>query len=92
MYQEALNSYMDGAVIKASWVYKHPLWHNHLVNGKEKRIQEIVYTDPKGVVVMDSSKRGEEHRLTMFIGADETKKFDQQGEERQRRMANQLLT
>ncbi|QDI90766.1 FAD-binding protein [Salicibibacter halophilus] len=91
-YQEALNSYTDGAIIKASWVYRQPFWHNHLVNGEVKRIQEIIYTDPKGVVVMDSSKKGEEHRLTMFIGADEAKKLDQEGEEHQRRMANQLLT
>lgn len=91
-YREALNSYTDGAIIKASWVYKQPFWHNHLVNSEKKRIQEVIYTDPTGVAVMDSSKKGEDHRLTMFIGAEEAKKLDQEGEERQRQIATQLLT
>ncbi|MCE7792893.1 FAD-dependent oxidoreductase [Salipaludibacillus sp. CUR1] len=69
-YRRALNSYKNGAIIKTTWVYDHPFWHDYEVEGQNRGIMDVVYTDPQGVTVSDSSKEGGEHRLTMFIGAN----------------------
>lgn len=72
-FGSALDSYLDGAVIKLTFVYDDDFWRHHKVNGKEKKVFGVIYVGNEGVNVMDSSKGDDENRLTMFIGGDKAK-------------------
>ncbi|MCC5894175.1 MAG: FAD-dependent oxidoreductase [Alkalibacterium sp.] len=72
-FGSALNSFLDGAVIKLTFVYADDFWRHHEVNGKEKKVFGVIYVGNEGVNVMDSSKGDDENRLTMFIGGDKAK-------------------
>ncbi|KGA95948.1 hypothetical protein AJ85_19620 [Alkalihalobacillus alcalophilus ATCC 27647 = CGMCC 1.3604] len=74
-FEKALYSYSDGAIIKMTWAYKKPFWHEYVVEGELKRLKGVIYTESQGVSVIDSSKVGDESRLTMFIGADIAKRL-----------------
>ncbi|WP_026690850.1 flavin monoamine oxidase family protein [Alteribacter aurantiacus] len=69
-YRQALDSYVDGSIIKTTWVYDSPFWHDYEVKGQGKGVHDVVFTEPQGVTVVDSSKEGGEYCLTMFIGAN----------------------
>lgn len=72
-FGRALDSYLDGSVIKLTFVYADNFWSHHKVNGKEKKVFGVIYVGNEGVNVMDSSKGEDENRLTMFIGGDKAK-------------------
>lgn len=68
-FREALESYVNGSIIKITWQYEEAFWTKLDINGEEKAVSEVIYTNPDGVTVIDSSMRGVNARLTMFIGA-----------------------
>jgi monoamine oxidase len=68
-YRKALDSYVDGTIIKTTWVFDDPFWHEYEVQGQARGVHDVVFTDPQGVTVIESSKVGGQYRLTMFIGA-----------------------
>lgn len=72
-FGSALDSFLDGAVIKLTFVYDNDFWRHHEVNGAEKKVFGVIYVGNEGVNVMDSSKGDDENRLTMFIGGDKAK-------------------
>ncbi|MCC5890510.1 MAG: FAD-dependent oxidoreductase [Alkalibacterium sp.] len=74
-FKSALDSFVDGAVIKLTYVYDDDFWRHHSVKGREKTIFGVIYVSNEGVNVMDSSKGDEENRLTMFIGGDKAKEL-----------------
>ncbi|MFE8697395.1 flavin monoamine oxidase family protein [Cytobacillus sp. FJAT-53684] len=90
-FQEALNSYTDGAIIKITWVYEKAFWHRYLVEEKVKRLKGVIYTNPEGIAVVDSSKAEEESRLTMFIGADIAKMLAKRDKAQRLEFALRLL-
>lgn len=59
----ALQSYVDGAIIKITWIYPRKFWQD------KQPLNGVIYTSVPGVSVVDSSKKKEDARLTMFIGA-----------------------
>ena len=70
-FQDALESYLSGAVIKVSWMYDKPFWHHYKTDEGEIAINTIIFTDHEGMVVADSTREGDEKsRLTAFIGGD----------------------
>ncbi|KMK77832.1 flavin monoamine oxidase family protein [Alkalihalobacillus pseudalcaliphilus] len=69
-YSAAINSYGDGAVIKITWSYEEPFWHHYDSGGQVRRLSGVIFTNPSGVSIIDSTIVGEVYRLTMFIGAD----------------------
>ncbi|UTR10043.1 FAD-dependent oxidoreductase [Evansella sp. LMS18] len=68
--ENALKSFKDGAVIKITWVFEEAFWRSFSVQNEVHRLKEIIYSEPEGITVSDSSKSGDENRLTMFIGGD----------------------
>ncbi|SER90667.1 flavin monoamine oxidase family protein [Salisediminibacterium halotolerans] len=91
LYRQALNSYLNGSIIKTTWVYDDPFWYDYDLNGDKEAIMDVVYTDPSGVTVVDSSKQGDGYRLTMFIGADAAKDIAKQSRREQMETALNLL-
>ncbi|SFB99484.1 Monoamine oxidase [Alkalibacterium subtropicum] len=69
-YRPYLDSYTDGAVIKMTFVYDKPFWRESAVKGKQKSIYGVVYSAHEGVNLMDSSIKGGENRLTLYIGGE----------------------
>jgi len=65
----ALQSYVDGAIIKITWLYPRKFWQD------KQPLHAVIYTSVPGVSVMDSSKKQEDARLTMFIGAGAAQEF-----------------
>ncbi|WP_083935547.1 flavin monoamine oxidase family protein [Paenibacillus ginsengihumi] len=90
-FHQAFNSYTDGATIKITWVYPKAFWHEYLLEGATKRVKGVIFTDPMGITVVDSSKIHEESRLTMFIGADTAKQLAKENKERRIAFAIKLL-
>ncbi|WP_368504156.1 flavin monoamine oxidase family protein [Alkalihalophilus sp. As8PL] len=68
-YRKALDSYLDGSIIKTTWVFDDPFWHEYKVQSQARGVHDVVFTDPQGVTVIESSKVGGQYRLTMYIGA-----------------------
>ncbi len=69
-FMPALRSYLDGAIIKITWLYPRKFWQD------KQLLHGIIYTSVPGVSVVDSSKKQEDARLTMFIGAQIAQEFD----------------
>lgn len=65
----ALQSYVDGAIIKITWLYPRKFWQD------KQPLHGVIYTSVPGVSVVDSSKKQEDARLTMFIGAGAAQEF-----------------
>ena len=65
----ALQSYVDGAIIKITWLYPRKFWQD------KQPLHGVIYTSVPGVAVVDSSKKQEDARLTMFIGAGAAQEF-----------------
>lgn len=74
-FKSALDSFIDGAVIKLTYVYDDDFWRHYAIKGREKKVFGVIYVGNEGVNVMDSSKGDEENRLTMFIGGDKAKEL-----------------
>ncbi|GEN50916.1 flavin monoamine oxidase family protein [Alkalibacterium pelagium] len=72
-FRESLDSFLDGSVIKLTFLYDEDFWRHHKVGGKEKKVFGVIYVGNEGVNVMDSSNGEDENRLTMFIGGDKAK-------------------
>lgn len=68
-FAPALQSYMDGAIIKITWLYPRKFWRD------KQPLNGVIYTSMPGVSVVDSSKKQEDARLTMFIGAGAALEF-----------------
>lgn len=68
-FMPALQSYVDGAIIKITWLYPRKFWQD------EQPLHGIIYTSVPGVSIVDSSKKMEDSRLTMFIGAEAAQEF-----------------
>ncbi|SDJ06103.1 flavin monoamine oxidase family protein [Natribacillus halophilus] len=91
-YRQALNSYTDGAIIKTTWVFQNAFWHYYAIDGETKHVGGIVFTDPQGITVADSSKIGDaEVRLTMFIGAGLARNLAKEDEIQRKEIATELL-
>lgn len=69
-FQPALNSFIDGAVIKLTFTYEEPFWREITINGEKKKLFGVLFGEEEGVNVMESSKKLGENRLTMFVGGD----------------------
>lgn len=69
-FYPALNSFIDGAVIKLTFTYEEPFWREIMINGEKKKLFGILFGEEEGVNVMESSKKLGKNRLTMFIGGD----------------------
>ncbi|QKS72116.1 FAD-dependent oxidoreductase [Paenalkalicoccus suaedae] len=69
-FKQALDSYINGSIIKITWEYETPFWEE--LKGRDEVIHmaEATFTTPQGISVQDTSARGINNRLTMFIGAD----------------------
>lgn len=80
-FREALESYVNGSIIKITWQYEEAFWTNLDINGEEQAVSEVIYTNPDGVTVIDSSMRGLNARLTMFIGAATAESMATESEE-----------
>lgn len=78
-FKEALESFIEGSIIKITWQFDKPFWHHTHVQGQEVKVKEILYTKYEGIGVVDSS-RGKDYRLTMFIGADLAKQLAKEDE------------
>lgn len=76
-FASSLKSFIDGAVIKFTFVYDDDFWRHYSIKGREKKVFGIVYVGNEGVNVMDSSKGDQENRLTMFVGGDKAKELFQ---------------
>ncbi|WP_423188426.1 flavin monoamine oxidase family protein [Alkalibacterium sp. f15] len=74
-YDRYLKSYVDGAVIKMTFVYDDPFWREQAIKGKKRTVYGVIYAANEGVNVMDSSKAEGENRLTLFIGGDKAKEL-----------------
>lgn len=74
-YDRYLKSYVDGAVIKMTFVYDQPFWHEQMIKGKKKEVYGVIYSANEGVNLMDSSKEDGENCLTLFIGGDKAKEL-----------------
>lgn len=74
-YSKYLNSYIDGAVIKMTFVYDHAFWREQDIKGKKRSVYGVIYAANEGVNLMDSSKVEGENRLTLFIGGDKAKEL-----------------
>ncbi|MFO8069005.1 MAG: FAD-dependent oxidoreductase [Alkalibacterium sp.] len=74
-YDRYLKSYIDGAVIKMTFVYDNPFWREQAIKGKKKPVYGVIYAANEGVNLIDSSITGGENRLTLFIGGDKAKEF-----------------
>ena len=74
-YDRYLNSYVDGAVIKMTFVYDTPFWRDKPIKGKKRPVYGVIYAGSEGVNLMDSSKEEGENRLTLFIGGDKAKEL-----------------
>lgn len=74
-FKSAMDSFIDGAVIKFTYVYDNDFWRHYSIKGREKKVFGVIYVGNEGVNVMDSSKGDEENRLTMFIGGDKAKEL-----------------
>ncbi|WP_274307490.1 flavin monoamine oxidase family protein [Solibacillus daqui] len=68
-FMPALQSYVDGAIIKITWLYPQKFWQD------KQPLNGVIYTSVPGVSVVDSSKKQEDARLTMFIGAEAAHEF-----------------
>ncbi|AMD01420.1 flavin monoamine oxidase family protein [Halomonas chromatireducens] len=65
----ALESYIPGAMIKTTFVYRDAYWRQPADWHGGQPIREVVCIDPMGVTLTDTSRVGEdEARLTMFTG------------------------
>lgn len=74
-YDRYLDSYVDGAVIKMTFVYGTPFWREKTIKGKKRPVYGVIYSASEGVNLMDSSKEEGENRLTLFIGGDKAKEL-----------------
>ncbi|EXJ23051.1 Amine oxidase [flavin-containing] A [Alkalibacterium sp. AK22] len=74
-FEEALSSYIDGAVIKMTLVYDDDFWRHKKVRGKERKIFGVIYAGNEGVNLMDASQPEGENRLTLFIGGDKAREL-----------------
>ncbi|WP_099305699.1 flavin monoamine oxidase family protein [Bacillus sp. Marseille-P3800] len=91
-FQDALKSYSNGAVIKIQFVYDHRFWHQVTFNGGKMRIGSMIWTDPKGISVMDSSKKNENYGvLTMFIGGEKAEQLKNATRDELLAIASRLL-
>ena len=68
-FELALQSYVNGAIIKITWLYPRKFWQD------KQPLNGVIYTSVPGVSVVDSSKKQEDARLTMFIGAGAAQEF-----------------
>ncbi|KMY52107.1 flavin monoamine oxidase family protein [Peribacillus loiseleuriae] len=68
-FMPALQSYVNGAIIKITWLYPRKFWQD------KQPLHGVIYTSVPGVSVVDSSKKQEDARLTMFIGAGTAQEF-----------------
>ncbi|PSL46947.1 flavin-dependent amine oxidoreductase [Salsuginibacillus halophilus] len=91
-FREALESYINGAIIKITWDYTAPFWEKAIGNEKTQAVREVIYTDPEGVTVTDASARGNNNRLTMFIGAGKAVELNRHSEEEIMEQAASWLT
>lgn len=91
-YQRALNSFIDGAVIKITLSYKEAFWRHFSIHGEEKTLFGVLFADQEGVNVMESSKVAGESRLTMFIGGDKAKTLSETSPEAREQFAVDCLT
>ncbi|NJP39060.1 flavin monoamine oxidase family protein [Alkalicoccus luteus] len=91
-YEEALHSYVNGSIIKITWEYNEAFWTQMEVEGEETSVAEVIYTNPDGVNVIDSSMRGKNARLTMFIGAATAESMATEEEDRMLEEAESWLT
>lgn len=73
-FKKALDSYIEGAIIKITWQFDRPFWHQTNIEGKNVKVKEITFTQREGISIVDSS-RDDDFRLTMFIGADLAKQL-----------------
>ncbi|WP_172954362.1 FAD-dependent oxidoreductase [Solibacillus sp. R5-41] len=68
-FMPALKSYVDGAIIKITWLYPQKFWQD------KQRLHGVIYSSVPGISVVDSSKKKKDARLTMFIGAAIAEEF-----------------
>lgn len=54
--ENALKSFKDGAVIKITWVFEEAFWRSFSVQDEVHRLKEVIYSEPEGINVSDSSK------------------------------------
>jgi monoamine oxidase len=90
--ENALKSFKDGAVIKITWVFEEAFWRSFSVQDEVHRLKEVIYSEPEGINVSDSSKAGDENRLTMFIGGDTAIKLAERTLDERLEYAVSLLT
>lgn len=74
-FERYMRSYIDGAVIKMTFVYDAPFWREQALKSRKKSVYGVIYTAHEGVNVMDSSKQEGENRLTLFIGGDKAREL-----------------
>ena len=74
-FDRYLRSFIDGSVIKMTFVYDEAFWRKQAIKGSKKTVYGVIYTVNEGVNLMDSSKVDGENRLTLFIGGDKAKEL-----------------
>ncbi|GCF94090.1 monoamine oxidase [Enterococcus florum] len=81
-FGEALSSFTDGAVIKYTWIYQEPFWHETETENGFKAVGGVVSVNQPGAAIADSStEQDTESRLTTFIGGKTAKQYAEKSPE-----------